>query len=233
MQGSDPATILTLAGLEIILSGDNAVVLAALAQVLPEREQKRALFYGILGAFILRFLAILSAKWIIRFWFLQVGGGAYLIWLAIRHLIGRQEKGPSSPRRGFARGFWGVVLVIELTDLAFAVDSVLAAVAMSPKIWVIYSGAMIGLVAMRFAATAVLAVLKKFPQLTAYAYALVGWIGLKLVFQGLHGQAVGKYLQMSAVEFWVVTVLIMLTAVVHGLRAGCKAEPENSGSLPK
>ncbi|MDD5261551.1 MAG: hypothetical protein PHD76_06840 [Methylacidiphilales bacterium] len=213
----DLPTILTLAGLEVVLSADNAVVLAALAQTLRPDLQKRALFYGLLGAFILRFLAILCAKWIIQFWFLQVAGGAYLIWLAAAHIMGPAKK-KGEPKAGNF-GFWGVVVAIELTDMAFAADSVLAAVGMSTKLWVIYIGAMSGLIAMRFAAVVILGLLKRFPALVVYAYVLVAWIGLKLVFQGCAGRLWNSALHFSTEQFWFVMGLIMLAALVHGLRA--------------
>ena len=218
----DIPTILTLAGLEIVLSADNAVVMAALASSLRPDLQKRALFYGIMGALVLRFLAILSAKWIIQFWFLQIAGGLYLVWLAVQHLTETKNghKGAAVMTDGERMlGFWKVVLAIELTDLAFAVDSVLAAVGISSKLWVIYSGAVIGLVAMRFAAVGVLGLLKKFPALTVYAYVLVGWIGIKLVSQGSCTQSWGESLHMSVPQFWIVLGLIMLTALVHWLRS--------------
>ena len=219
----DVPTILTLAGLEIILSADNAVVLAALASSLRADLQKRALFYGIVVALVLRFLAILSAKWIIQFWFLQIAGGAYLIWLAVQHLTesghgGKKDANVPGAKQGMA-GFWKVVLAIELTDLAFAVDSVLAAVGISTKLWVIYSGAVIGLVAMRFAAVGVLSLLKKFPALITYAYVLVAWIGIKLVSQGCCTQSWGESLHLSVPQFWIVMALIMLTGFVHWLRS--------------
>ncbi|MDR2463364.1 MAG: hypothetical protein LBD30_06255 [Verrucomicrobiales bacterium] len=218
--------ILTLAGLEIILSADNAVVLAVLAKQLKPELQRRALFYGITGAFVLRFIAIFGAVWIIKFWFLQILGGGYLIWLAVNHLTDASHHDPTVPKsvNGSGVNFWKVVVIIELTDLAFAVDSVLAAVGVTNNILIIYSGAIIGLVAMRFAAVAVLKLLEKFPPLKIYAYVLVAWIGLKLMFQGIHLYLVSHNFEYADVvhltipEFWTVTGLITLVAVVHWLR---------------
>jgi YkoY family integral membrane protein len=231
MDLTDVPTILTLAGLEIVLSADNAIVLAALAQGLPQHQQKRALFYGIVGAFVLRFIAIFSAAWIIKFWFLQIIGGGYLVWLALNHLTGGAEDSSCSKKLN-TRNFWGVVLAIELTDLAFAVDSVLAAVGIIPleqlheKIWVVYTGAIIGLVAMRFAAVAVLGLLKKFPALIIYAYVLVSWIGVKLILQGCHTKGMGESLHLSVPVFWIVMGLIMGCGLLHWLRSGSKGPSE-------
>ncbi|MDX6767700.1 MAG: hypothetical protein SFU85_13035 [Candidatus Methylacidiphilales bacterium] len=215
-----PVMIATLVGLEIVLSADNAIVLGALANGLPPDQRRRALFYGILGAFVLRGLAILSAAWIIKFWFLQVLGGGYLIWLGLNHLTAPSEGCPDAGGRPVRqRGFWATVLVIELTDLAFAVDSVLAAVALTSNIWIIYAGAVIGLIAMRFAAMAVLKVLEKFPELNIYAYVLVSWIGVKLTLQGLCNQGFyAEQLHLSHGIFWIVMSLIMACAGFHWWR---------------
>lgn len=212
--------IATLVGLEIILSADNAIVLGALANGLPEHQRRRALFYGIMGAFILRGIAIFSAAWIIKFWFLQVLGGGYLIWLAVSHLTspGNASDDACNLSRK-QRGFWGTVLVIELTDLAFAVDSVLAAVALTNNIWIIYAGAAIGLIAMRFAAVGVLKLLAKFPELNIYAYVLVGWIGVKLCLQGIHNKGwFVEQVHMTHGIFWTVMFLIMGSAGLHWWR---------------
>lgn len=212
--------IATLVGLEIVLSADNAIVLGALANGLPAQQRRRALFYGIMGAFLLRGLAILSAAWIIKFWFLQVLGGGYLIWLGLNHLTSpaAETHDPASPKTK-QRGFWGTVLVIELTDLAFAVDSVLAAVALTQNIWIIYAGAVIGLIAMRFAAVAVLRLLEKFPELNIYAYVLVAWIGVKLTFQGIHNKGwFVEQVHLSHGLFWTVMFLIFGAALLHWWR---------------
>jgi YkoY family integral membrane protein len=216
------ATILiaTLVGLEVILSADNAIVLGALANGLPEHQRRRALFYGIMGAFILRGLAIFSAAWIIQFWFLQVLGGGYLIWLGMSNLTspGHGEADSAQVSRK-QRGFWGTVLVIELTDLAFAVDSVLAAVALTSNMWIIYAGAVIGLIAMRFAAVGVLRLLEKFPEMNIYAYVLVSWIGVKLTLQGIYNKGwFVEQVHMTHGIFWTVMFLIMGSAFLHWWR---------------
>lgn len=236
MDLTDIPTIITLVGLEIVLSADNAIVLAALAQGLPQNQQKRALFYGIVGAFVLRLLAILSAAWIIQFWFLQVIGGGYLIWLGLNHLTGGEVESATCHTKKKVRNFWGVVIAIELTDLAFAVDSVLAAVGIIPldrldeKIWVVYTGAVIGLIAMRFAAVAVLGLLKKFPALIIYAYALVTWIGLKLILQGCHTKGMGESLHLTIPVFWLVMALIMGCGFIHWFRSQRRENTEPAAS---
>src|SRR6478735_9562770 len=91
--------IVWLVFLEGLLSADNALVLAMMVRHLPRAQQKRALRYGIWGAFIFRVIAVLLAKILLDFWFLKVAGGLYLLYLAGSHFLagsnGDQEGGPS------------------------------------------------------------------------------------------------------------------------------------------
>src|SRR5262249_38905723 len=132
----DSATVLTLIVLEALLSGDNALVLAVMVRHLPEDQRGRALRFGLLGAFIFRGLAVLAAGMLIRFWLLKALGAVYLLglfvkylWRLIRHTRGAQAvtKTPAS--------FWQTVFWIEIVDLAFSLDSIMAAVGMSSKIY--------------------------------------------------------------------------------------------------
>lgn len=176
------AIIGSLVLLEGLLSADNALVLAILVRHLPPAKRKKALRYGIVGAFVLRLLCLLVATWLIKAWYFQVAGALYLLYVGIHHLVvpdhKREEKASSK------WGFWHTVAMVELTDLAFSIDSILAAVAMSDKLWVVYFGGIVGIVAMRFVAGAFLTLLDRFPGLAVGAYALVVWIGIKLLIHG-------------------------------------------------
>jgi predicted tellurium resistance membrane protein TerC len=99
---------------------------------------------------------------------------------------------PSHARLAEHAGFWSTVAVIELTDIAFAIDSILAAIALvgsapaghigpHPKLWVVLTGGMLGVILMRFAAIVFIRLLEKFPRFETSAYLLVTVIGMKLV----------------------------------------------------
>jgi YkoY family integral membrane protein len=175
----------TLVFLEAVLSGDNAVVLAVLAKPLPEQLRRKALFYGLGGALAMRAVAILVAKWLIGLWWVQGVAALLLGYLSVGHLITAASKRGGLAARFSGRTFWGRVAMIELADFAFAIDSVLIAVALSEHLWVIYTGAAIGIAAMRFAAGFVLALITRFPQIEVAAYALVGWTATKLLLSAL------------------------------------------------
>jgi YkoY family integral membrane protein len=225
MSWSDLPIIFTISLLEILLSADNAVVLAALAQTLEVRQQKKALFYGLIGAFVLRLIAIIGARWIIKLWYLQAIGGLYLVWLGLNHLVHRNKNDAGDLKKSKRqRSFLEMIVAIELTDLIFAIDSILAAVGLSSNLWVIYVGAMIGIIAMRFAAAGVLKLLRIFPSLILYAYVIVIWIGIKLGWEGV-GSVFREYMIYSHMPkgmFWVVMAIICTIAFIHGFQARYK-----------
>lgn len=186
---SDIGKVAFLVVLEALLSADNALILAIIVRHLPKPLQKKALFYGMGGAFVFRLAAILTASFIISLWWVQLVGALYLIFLMVKHFI--QNAGDDGKKvKGLkGAGFWTTVLYAELADIAFAIDSVLVAVAIEPhkdKIWVVYTGAILGVVLLRFIANAFLKLLEKYPTLDHVAYLLVGWAGFKLAFLGGH-----------------------------------------------
>ena len=194
--------IATLVLLEGLLSADNALVLAVMVRHLPKDKQKKALRFGIWGAFIFRAISVIFAYQLIRFWQIKLLGGLYLVYLALKHfIVGEAEAGDSSESgksKRFGDGFWATVINVELADIAFSIDSILAAVAMveglSPKLQnnhnlalaIIYIGGVLGIIMMRLVAGFFLILLNKYQGLASGAYLLVAWIGLKLIGGGIH-----------------------------------------------
>jgi YkoY family integral membrane protein len=191
---SDLVTILVLIVLEGLLSGDNALVLAVIVMPLPEEQQRRALRYGIIGAFVLRTIATFLAVWLVQVKWVSLIGGLYLLWLPYKHFTQRHdEHGSEAASTAAVAGFlglslfWSTVIKVELVDLVFAVDSILAAVGMTKKIWVIVTGGVLGIIMMRLLTGYVLTLVKRFPKLIDGAYIVVAWVGIKLVLEYLHG----------------------------------------------
>ncbi len=192
-------TVLTLVILEGLLSADNALVLAVMVRHLPREEQRRALRYGIWGAFGFRLIAVLLSAVLLKFWLFKVVGGAYLLYLAADHFLSHDtHPGHKKPPR-FGSGFWGTVISVELADIAFSIDSIVAAVAMADglpqrlgmnwKLAIVYIGGILGIVMMRIAAGFFIILLERFHGLAVGAYVLVAWIGVKLVLSGLRNAA--------------------------------------------
>ncbi|TCT20878.1 YkoY family integral membrane protein [Melghiribacillus thermohalophilus] len=192
--------LLVLVGLEGILAADNALVLAIMVKHLPEDKRKKALFYGLLGAMILRLGSLFIISFLVDVWQVQAIGALYLLYIAINYLIKKyvrkEDHHKSKKPKKAPSGFWGTVAKVEFADLAFAVDSILAAVALAvalpatplPTIGgmdggqflVVFAGGMIGVIIMRFAANLFVNLLNSRPGLETAAFLIVGWVGIKL-----------------------------------------------------
>jgi len=191
IQGSDLVTIALLVALEGLLSADNAMVLAVLVLGLPKAKQRKALRYGIIGAFLFRGVAIVLAVYLIRLGWVKLLGAGYLLYLVYRHFSGsesteqRRSVPPAQPWLGLS-AFWATVVKVELTDIVFAIDSILVAVAMSPKTWVILTGGILGIIMMRLVIGQLLALVERFPALVDGAFIIIAWVGFKLLVEYLH-----------------------------------------------
>ncbi|WP_449537724.1 TerC family protein [Ferdinandcohnia sp. Marseille-Q9671] len=205
--------LLILIGLEGLLSADNALVLAVIARHLPEDQKKRAINYGILMAFAFRFIALFAISFIANVWQIQAIGALYLLYLGLKHVaqakFGKKNEDihKDDAKEAAGKGFWPTVGKIALADLAFAIDSILAAVALalglpdSPlgdfggmdggQFIVVVLGGIAGLILIKFAATWFVQLLEKRPALETTAYAIVAWVGVKLAVITLAHEDIG------------------------------------------
>ena len=208
---SDLLTIALLVGLEGVLSADNAMVLAMLVLGLPKSEQQKALRYGIVGAFLFRGAATLAAAYLIQLGWVKLAGAAYLLYLSFEHFFRSNAETRRTPRRARPwlglSPFWATVVKVELTDIVFAVDSIVIAVAMSSKLWVILTGGMLGIVAMRFVIGRLLTLIEQYPQLVDGAFAIIAWVGAQLLLEFLHKQGI---IQFEIPEWISLTVVVTI-----------------------
>ena len=214
-EATDLLTIGLLVILEGLLSADNALVLAILVLGLPRRDQRKALRYGILGAFFFRILATLLAVQLIAFGWVKLVGAGYLLYLSWKHFFGeagteeRRSIRPARPAMGLS-AFWTTVVKVELTDIVFAIDSILVAVAMSNKTWVIITGGIFGIIAMRLVIGQLLVVVRRYPTLVDAAFIIIAWVGVKLLVEYLH---VAGYIHFGINKWFSFGLIILIFAV--------------------
>lgn len=209
---ADLLTIAMLVVLEGLLSADNAMVLAVLVLGLPRREQRKALRYGIAGAFAFRIAAILLAIHLIHVQFVMLIGAAYLLWLPYNHFTGhrtpeqRRRPKPAAPLLGLSP-FWSTVVKVELTDIVFAIDSILVAVAMSNKTWVIITGGILGVIAMRLVIGQLLVLVHRYPKLVDGAFVIIAWVGIKLLLEYLYNAG---YSPLHVPQWFSLTLVVVI-----------------------
>lgn len=216
MDWSIAIIVFQLIFLEGILSIDNAAVLGALVSPLPDdraiiwptalkefgqklhavlgNQRTGALRVGLLGAYLGRGLMLFMASIITRNPWLRLIGALYLIRLAF-DTLGKGEEGEtdSHTHRAEAARFWGVVVMVELTDLIFSIDNVVAAVALSNKFWIVMLGVAIGILMMRFAAGWFSYAVEREPVLRKTAYILILNIGIELILEEITGLKFGDW----------------------------------------
>ena len=243
--------LLVLIVLEGLLAADNALVLAIMIKHLPEESRKKALFYGLAGAFVFRLTSLFIISFFIDVWQVQALGAAYLLLIALNHILRKiiwkktqtQEELVEAKK---GSGFWVTVLKVELADIAFAVDSILAAVALAvalpatnlPKIGgmdggqflVVFAGGFIGLIIMRFAANLFCELLHKRPRLETAAFLIVGWVGIKLAVYTLSHPAIGLLHEgfVHSLE-WKLTFYVVLVLIAS---VGWLTSTSNQNSTP-
>jgi YkoY family integral membrane protein len=210
---TDPASwgiIGTLVILEGLLSADNALVLAVLVKHLPQEQRKKALFYGIIGAYLFRVIAIGIGVTLINIGWIKIVGGHYLLWLVLQHFMNKRDGEEEIQTKQV--GFWSTVLTVELMDIAFSIDSVIAAFGVSNQVWVLFLGGILGILMMRGVAQLFLALIERIPEFETTAFLLIGMIGLRMI-----GAAFG--FQMHEVIFFSLLIGIFFgTFLVHFLK---------------
>lgn len=185
-----PFVLLILVALEAILSADNAVALASIAQGLnTPQQQRRALNIGLVAAYGLRVVLIFTAAWVERFWQVELLGAGYLLWLVWCYYRSPADENHHHQAFKF-ESLWQAIPIIAFTDLAFSLDSVTTAIAVADQTWLVIVGGTIGVVALRFLAGVFLGWLQEYPRLEEAGYLAVALVGIRLFIHAVLPQMV-------------------------------------------
>lgn len=245
--------ILVLILMEGLLSADNALVLSMMAnKVKDPSKQKKVLYYGMFGAIAFRAIFILLGTILLKLWIIKVLGAVYLLKMVVDHFKskGEEEADDSSidkyqttifhkiiGKLGFKlNDFWAVVVSIEFMDLAFSIDSITAALALSDKFWILLVGGVAGIIMMRSVAQLFTGLIKKVPEMEHTAFVLIAIIGIKMFLGTVHdivnfvGSLMGSTIAMKEIEipdlafFGLLIIVFAFTFVVHAFRKNKHAE---------
>ena len=195
-----PILLLILITLEAVLSADNAIALAAIAQGLKKPElQRSALNLGLVVAYVLRMSLILTATWVVKFWQFELLGAIYLLWLVFNYFTSQDNEEDNHHGPEFA-SLWQAIPLIAVTDLAFSLDSVTTAIALADEIWLILLGGTIGVITLRFLAELFIRWLNEYTYLEDAGFITVGFVGLRLLLRVINPELVHpQWLMISAI----------------------------------
>jgi len=163
----------TIIWVNIILSGDNAVVIALAARSLPGRQQKLAILWGAAAAVVLRIILTIVAVKLLEFPYLKLAGGAALLWIAVQLLIpeeGGDEEVESSSH------LLGAIKTILIADLVMSTDNVIAVAAVAKdSIALLVLGLVISIPLVIFGATILMKLMERYPIIITLGAAVLGW----------------------------------------------------------
>jgi YkoY family integral membrane protein len=183
---SAPVLLLVLVALEAVLSADNAIALASISQgLVDEKLRPKALNIGLIFAYVLRMTLIVAATWVAKYWQFQVLGAAYLLWLVFKYFTAGKDEDGEQQRPQYT-SLWQVIPIIAFTDLAFSLDSVATAIAVSTDTWLVIAGATIGIILLRFMAELFIRWLEEYTHLEDAGYVAVGLVGIKLLVRAVY-----------------------------------------------
>ena len=231
-QASDLVTIALLIALEGLLSADNALVMAIMVLGLPKHQHKKALHYGLLGGFVFRIIATLLAVYLIQVAWVKLVGGLYLLYLTYEHFFGqeadhdRRSPPKAKPMLGLS-ALLATIVRVEVVNLAFSIDSILVAVAMSPKRWVVITGGILGIVALRLVVGQLIALVQRYPALVDGAFVIIAWVGIKLALEYLFAAGFVEF----EVPRWLSLVLIVVIFVIAFIYAKAQGPVEEPADM--
>jgi YjbE family integral membrane protein len=162
-------------GVNIVLSGDNAVVIALAARSLPPAQQKKAVVFGSLAAIVMRVILTLVAAQILALPWLKIVGSVLLIWIGIKLLV--PEKEHDAEGEGEASGMVAAIRTILIADLVMSLDNVIAvAAAAKGSIPLLVIGLAVSIPLIIFGSTLILKLMDRYPIIITLGAALLGFV---------------------------------------------------------
>jgi len=210
---------------ELFLVADNTIVIALLIRQLAKKERKPALIIGIVSAAVLRLIALIFIQDLITAYWIRILGAIFLFYISIRYFLHERKTPIVNPRPKLSR-FILVICLIEMIDMAFAVDSIYSALAfvgpdttldsVNPKIWIIYVGSIFGLVTIRYAAELVTKLIDWFPHIEDSMHLMISWIGFWLLITSLSSIYSWSFTEWPYIQFsfWTGLFMILTTSVL-------------------
>ena len=167
--------LLKIVWINIILSGDNAVVIALAARSLPPEQQKKAIFWGSGAAVVLRIALTVVAAKLLALSFLQIIGGGLLLWIGVQLLSENEEGEGHAKEHG---SLMAAVRTILIADLVMSLDNVIAvAAAAKGSTTLLVLGLAISIPLVIFGSTLMIRLMARFPVIVMFGAGLIGWVG--------------------------------------------------------
>jgi YjbE family integral membrane protein len=174
------SALLAIVVIDLVLAGDNAIVIALAARNLPKALQKRAIVWGSVGAVLVRSSLTVAVLWLLEIPGLMLAGGLLLVWIAYKLLAGNDNGGNHDVAP--AVGFWAAMRTIVVADAVMGLDNVLAvAGAAHGSVLLVVTGLVISIPIVVWGSTLILRWLERFPALLYFGGAVLAWTAAKMI----------------------------------------------------
>ena len=171
--------VLKIIGINIILSGDNAIVIALACRSLPRKQRMIGIMLGAGAAVVLRIIFTVGIQYLLGIPYLKLVGGLLLFWIAVKLLVA-EEADENSVAAGSS--LWEAVKIVAIADIVMSLDNVLAiAAAAGDNVWLVIFGLTVSIPLVVAGATLIMALLTRYPILVWAGAALLGWIAGELI----------------------------------------------------
>lgn len=173
------AALAAIIVVDLVLAGDNAIVIALAARNLPKTVQRRAIIWGTVGAVLVRASLTVGVLWLLQIPGLQLAGGVLLVWIAYRLLTGDDSEQHDLKT---ATGFWAAMRTIVLADAVMGMDNVLAvAGAAHGSVLLVVMGLVISIPIVVWGSTLILRWIERFPALLYLGGAVLAWTAARMI----------------------------------------------------
>ena len=176
------AALAAIIVIDLVLAGDNAIVIALAARNLPREHQRRAVLWGTAGAVIVRASLTAAALWLLKVPGLMLAGGVLLVWIAYRLLTGADDGDGREARLAPVAGFWAAIRTIVVADAVMGLDNVVAvAGAAQGSVLLVVLGLVISVPIVVWGSTLILGLIERFPGILYAGGAVLAWTGAKMI----------------------------------------------------
>ena len=216
------SALLAIVVIDLVLAGDNAIVIALAARNLPKPLQRRAVIWGTVGAVVVRASLTVGVLWLLQIPGLMLAGGALLMWIAYRLLTG--DDGGREHDLAPAMGFWAAMRTIVIADAVMGLDNVLAvAGAAHGSMLLVVLGLLISIPIVVWGSTLILHWIERFPSILYIGGAVLAWTAAKMIVGEPMVEA-----ELAARPGFVTSIYVAVIGGVLGLAWAQKRRPQKA-----
>lgn len=163
--------------IDLVLAGDNAILIGLAARKLPKEQQKKVILWGAIGAIVIRAIATLLVVYLLEIPGLHLIGGILLVWIAYKLLVEEEEHEVNA-----ADSLWGAIKTIIIADALMGLDNVLAVAGASHgNMWLVVIGLLVSIPIVMWGSTLILRMIERYPVIIMIGAAILGWTASKMI----------------------------------------------------